>query len=58
MNIIKKTGRYKAFWNCICDCGKEKIVNSSNLTNKINPTKSCGCYCKDILHEQKKYKRY
>lgn len=28
-------------WNCICDCGNETIVISSNL--KSNRTTSCGC---------------
>jgi hypothetical protein len=27
-------------WNCICDCGKEKVVTTGNLKGK---TKSCGC---------------
>ena len=28
-------------WRCKCDCGKEVIVQSSNLIN--GNTKSCGC---------------
>ena len=28
-------------WKCICDCGNEKIVNSSNL--KRSQVQSCGC---------------
>jgi hypothetical protein len=28
-------------WNCVCECGKRSIVNSSNL--KRGHTKSCGC---------------
>lgn len=31
----------KPHWNCVCDCGKPKIVSSSNLKN--GHTKSCGC---------------
>lgn len=29
-------------WLCLCDCGKEKIVQSSHLLN--GNTTSCGCY--------------
>ena len=38
-------------WNCICDCGKETVVYSSNLRRGL--TKSCGCYRKDYLSETK-----
>ena len=31
----------KAYWNCICDCGNEKIVSGSALRN--GEIKSCGC---------------
>lgn len=47
---------YKAFWNCMCDCGNYTIVSSSSLRNKTNPTLSCGCYKKEIIHKQKNTK--
>lgn len=28
-------------WRCLCDCGKETVVNSANLVHGI--TRSCGC---------------
>lgn len=28
-------------WKCLCDCGKESIVSTANLTT--GKTKSCGC---------------
>lgn len=28
---------------CLCDCGREKEVMLSNLLNKRNGTRSCGC---------------
>ena len=30
-----------AKWLCKCDCGKEKVIEGSNLTRSL--TKSCGC---------------
>jgi len=30
-----------AFWNCICDCGKEVVVAGKNIPS--GHTKSCGC---------------
>lgn len=35
------------YWNCICDCGNEKIATESNLVN--GKTKSCGCLQNDLL---------
>lgn len=34
-------------WKCICDCGKETIVDGYKL--RCGHTKSCGCYNRDIL---------
>lgn len=33
--------RWQTRWNCVCDCGTEKIVLASNLTT--GKSKSCGC---------------
>ena len=54
--LYDKTKQYKAFWNCLCDCGNEVVVTSSNLQNKANPTLSCGCYFKEVCHKQKNTK--
>lgn len=35
-----------AYWNCICDCGKERAFDGRSLRN--GATKSCGCLCKEI----------
>lgn len=32
----------KTKWLCLCDCGNEKILMGTNITN--GHTKSCGCY--------------
>lgn len=31
----------QAYWNCLCDCGKYHVVNTTLLKN--NTVKSCGC---------------
>lgn len=38
----KRSGR-KTFWNCICDCGNEKVVRSDSLGS----IRSCGCLKKE-----------
>lgn len=30
-------------WRCRCQCGTEKDVRGTNLTQLVNPVKSCGC---------------
>lgn len=35
------------FWNCLCDCGKEVIVNGRHLRN--GHTSSCGCLQKELF---------
>lgn len=37
-------------WLCKCECGNEKVVNSSKL--KSGHTKSCGCFAKDNGRKQ------
>lgn len=38
----KRSGR-KTYWNCVCDCGNEKVIRSDSLS----VTKSCGCLKKE-----------
>lgn len=40
INIAYKKN-YNYYWNCICDCGKQKIVMGSHL--RSGRIKSCGC---------------
>lgn len=45
--VIELAGRNKqknCIWKCLCDCGKEHFISSSNLQRK-KTTRSCGC-CK------------
>jgi len=37
----------KPYWNCLCDCGNEKIVSGNNL--KTGQVKSCGCLASEML---------
>jgi len=37
----------KAQWLCLCNCGKEAVINGTALIN--NHTKSCGCLKSQIL---------
>lgn len=39
-----------AYWNCICDCGKETIVSGSKLIRGI--TKSCGCLGRTVSRKR------
>ncbi len=37
-------GKVRAFWHCICDCGKSIEVNGDHLREReVGMTKSCGC---------------
>jgi len=35
----------KAFWRCLCDCGKLRFVPTQDLV--AGKTKSCGCWSRD-----------
>ncbi len=38
--------KYARFWECICDCGNEKVVNQSTLIR--GDSKSCGCLAREL----------
>lgn len=44
---IKKGEVGGTLWLCLCDCGKEVVVNGRDLKN--GGTKSCGCYKKNLI---------
>lgn len=55
------TKNKKAYWKCLCACGKECIVEGAKLRN--GHTKSCGCLLKDInksrtVNDEKRRKIY
>jgi len=45
----------KRYWICICDCGKQNIVRTANLTS--GQVRSCGCLARDIASRNAKLKR-
>lgn len=38
--------RHKAMWVCLCDCGRQTVVEGTSL--RRGHTKSCGCYRSDV----------
>lgn len=49
LTVIKYSHTYnsKAYWLCLCDCGKQTTLNTSAL--KSGNTKSCGCLHAEIM---------
>jgi len=50
LTVVKRVEKPKnqksgAFWLCVCDCGNEKILKTSDL--KSGRVKSCGCLLKE-----------
>ena len=38
---------HAAYWQCVCDCGRKRIVRANNL--EAGNTKSCGCLRMEML---------
>lgn len=48
---IEQAGRNaskKVLWKCVCDCGKETVVDACSLAT--GNTQSCGCVVKNFKH--------
>ena len=45
-----KKRRSNYLWVCLCDCGREAIVSSTNLLT--GETKSCGCLHNEVVHDR------
>ena len=41
ISVARQNKQHNYFWNCLCDCGKNKVISSSNLIQGY--TNSCGC---------------
>jgi len=51
----RTTGYYRVRWNCLCDCGKKHVAQSSCL--KSGYVKSCGCLFQDFMKLEKRAAR-
>lgn len=47
----RRTASRNSAWNCQCDCGKLKIVTTSDLSR--GHTKSCGCFRVETIRRTK-----
>lgn len=48
--VLSEHGRdkyNKPLWNCLCDCGEERIILGNSLSR--DKTKSCGCLQSDVV---------
>lgn len=55
LTVIEDVGRSSngsVLWRCKCECGKEKVIASSNLMN--GTIKSCGCYKHEVVSRRMK----
>lgn len=52
--LPRNIGRH-LYYKCLCDCGKETIVDGTKLRN--NHTKSCGCLHEDIPKDHNKLEK-
>jgi len=46
----KRSKEGEAFWNCVCDCGKERAIMGATLRN--GHSKSCGCFLSDFSRKR------
>lgn len=47
---ISRSRQSKTFWNCLCDCGKEKSILASHLQS--GRTISCGCFRIEVIKDK------
>lgn len=51
INFFGISNKKETLWNCKCECGTERAVDSASLVN--NRSKSCGCAWKKIKSGQR-----
>lgn len=49
-DYIYPNGKPRPRWNCLCQCGKTTLVQSSALTS--GKTRSCGCLRSNLIRER------
>lgn len=49
---LTPNGKKRKLWRCLCDCGKESVVQTNNLC--MDRTTSCGClkWGKEAVHNR------
>lgn len=52
MSLVDKSGKMRTSYRCACDCGREKIVDGTNLSS--GKTLSCGCLQKEMASRSNK----
>ena len=56
---ITPSGRVCICWDCICECGSDKIITIDGNSLRHGLTKSCGCLkIERTIEANKKYNRY
>lgn len=50
--VVSYAGKIKGtqMWNCVCDCGTERIAQAGNLLN--GHSKSCGCFGREVTSKR------
>lgn len=44
---------YSVCWECRCDCGRVKIISTTRLKDKVEPTRSCGCLQREVASSKR-----
>lgn len=58
-DYINPTGKHYARYECVCDCGSDKLIKATAAQLRNGQTKSCGCLKTDRIKEtKKKYNSY
>lgn len=56
---VSYNGIHRSAWFCQCECGNFVTIIGSHLTQKNQPTLSCGCLNKEVTRKmKKKYNEY
>lgn len=42
------TANRQSYWVCLCSCGTTKDIQGANLFHKNTPTRSCGCWRREM----------
>ena len=51
----QRGGQKTTWWKCLCDCGKEKVVNGRSL--QAGTSKSCGCLSAELVSSRSRKRK-